>query len=81
MGRNDQEHQGEKVQGCMIYLKRELPGDVHSPQLHVHGHDLHGAHATFLHGGQEVIEVPEGAARPPDAQADHVGHVFRLAGT
>lgn len=23
----------------------ELPGDVHPADLHVHGHDLHGAHA------------------------------------
>ncbi len=65
--------------GGYCYLKGELPGDVHAAQLHVHGDNLHGADAAFLHSGQEVVEVSEWAARAPDTQPDHVRHVFRLA--
>ncbi len=67
------------MRGRYCYLKGELPGDVHAAELHVHGHNLHGADAALLHSGQEVVEVSEGAARAPDPQPDHVRHVFGLA--
>ena len=69
-----------KLQIVVIYLERQLSGYIHSPELHIHGHDLHSTHAPLLHGAQEVVEVPEGAARSPDTEPDHVGHVFGFAG-
>ena len=62
------------------YLEGELSSNVHSPELHVHRHDFHGADPALLHGAQEVIEVSEGTARAPDTQPHHVGHVFWFTG-
>ena len=41
-----------------LYLKAELSGDVHPPQLHVHGDDFHGADSAPLHRTQELVEIP-----------------------
>jgi hypothetical protein len=78
VAREKEDLRGGREEGN-CYLKGELPGDVHAAQLHVHGHNLHGADAAFLHSGQEVVEVSEWAARAPDSQPDHVSHVLRLA--
>jgi len=59
----------------------ELAGDVHAAQLHVHGDDLHGAHAPLLQRRHEVAAaVGKGRAGAPQAQPHHVRHVLGLGG-
>jgi len=58
----------------------KLSGYIHSPELHIHGYNLHSTHTPLLYGAQEVVEVHEGAVQPPNAKPDHIGHVFRFTG-
>ena len=50
-------------------LEAELARHVHAAQLHVHGDELHGAHAALLH---RVDEVPELCR--PQTRENQVAH-------